>query len=244
MVTKEIVGICRLCASYGLLSFEHVPPRAAYNAYPRFYPDTREFINQRVAGGPAPTIVHEPRGAGAHTLCGDCNNRCSRYARHFIEWAVAWQEALDSNAAAESVGTTQRCRRSRIMKQIVAMFLSANPPEMGRIHHDLRRFVWNAEHRGLPAGIHVYAALTRDPDARQAGVTGKMDMSGKGASSIFSEIAFAPLILVMTFNDAEPPDPRLLDITFFASAGYKEQPATELRLAVLRLRDIYPGAYH
>src|ERR1700683_4630071 len=140
MATK-VIGICRLCGETKPLSFEHVPPRAAYNSFPRFYPEARALINHRVAGGPVPDFVQEPRGAGAYTLCGDCNSRCSRYATHFVEWAVGWQIALESEPAALSIRATQICRRSRVMKQIAAMFLSASPPRMGEIHADLRRFV-------------------------------------------------------------------------------------------------------
>jgi hypothetical protein len=240
---KVIIDVCRLCSKKKRLSFEHVPPEAAYNNFPRFQPATRELIDHRVAGGPIPDIVEEPRGAGAYTLCGDCNSRCSRYARHFVEWAVGWQNALDSDPAALSIRATQVCRRSRIMKQIAAMFLSANPPSMGEIHSDLRRFVWNAQFDGIPKEMRVLAALTRDKDARQAGVTGMVD-SGSGANSVFSEIAFAPLILVLNFGDAKPSDARLRDITFFARAGYHENLTTELELNVLKLRDIYPGSYY
>jgi hypothetical protein len=67
--------------------------------------------------------------------------------------------------------------------------------------------------------MRVLAALTRDKDARQAGVTGMVD-PGSGSNSVFSEIAFAPLILVLNFGDAKPPDARLRDITFFARAGF------------------------
>jgi hypothetical protein len=203
-----------------------------------------QYMAHRYRGAPAPNWTTEPEGAGARTLCVDCNTRkCARYALHFVAWAVGWQEALDREPAAQSIRLSQLIRRSRIMKQIVAMFLSANPPETGRINSGLRRFVWNAPQTGLPADIRVHAALTRDKTARQAGVTGQLNTE-TGDSSTYSEIAFAPLVLVMTFGSARPPDPRLFDITFFASAGYYEQLTTELELNVLRLRDIYPGAYH
>jgi hypothetical protein len=48
--------------------------------------------------------------------------------------------------------------RPRVIKQVVAMFLSANSPEMGRIS-DGRRLRWNAEHCGLPEGIRGEARV-------------------------------------------------------------------------------------
>ena len=70
-----------------------------------------------------------------------------------------------------------------------------------------------------------------------------MAVGAESGSSVFSEIAFSPLILVMTFGNEPPPDNRLVDLTHFAVSAYHEQPMTEVTLPVLRLRDIYPGSY-
>jgi len=91
------------------------------------------------------------------------------------------------------------------------MFLSANPPKTGEVNSELRRYVWNAEAVGLPARIRVHAALTRDQSAGQAGVTGYVNLEDPSANSTFSEIAFAPRVLVMSFG-APLPDHRLVDI--------------------------------
>jgi HAMP domain-containing protein len=220
-----------------------VPPQGAYNSFPRFHPETRQLIAHLYQGGPAPQLVKESRGAGAYTLCGPCNQRCSRYAREFIEWSVFWQTALDSAPAAKVVTASSLARRSRLMKQIVAMVLSASPPKTGRNNDGwLRCYAWNAELTGLPLGIHAFVALTRDQDARQAAGGANVNME-TGAASVYTEIAFAPFILVMTFLGSAPPDDRLVDISHFASAGYKERQHTQLTLPVLRLHGHYPGTY-
>lgn len=243
MARKRVEGTCVLCGKHKLLSFEHVPPAAAYNRFPRFLPDMHQFIAHRYRNGPPPAWTDEPEGAGAYTLCTSCNtHRCARYALHFVPWAVDWQDALDTEPTKQWIRLSQRIYRSRIMKQLVAMFLSANSPKMGAINPGLRRFVWNAQVTGLPEGIRVHAALTRDKTARQAGVTGQLNTE-TGKASTYSEIAFAPLILVMTFAGDAPPDARLVDITFMANGGYCDLDTTELPLPVLTLRDFYPGAY-
>lgn len=239
---KSVVDTCRLCGRHKQLSFEHVPPEAAFNSLPRFYPNTTQLIAHELEGGPPPEITHEPRGAGAYTLCGDCNNRCSRYAIHFIEWAAALKSSLDAEPTATAVATSFLMRRSRVMKQIVAMFLSANPPKMGEVNSELRRYVWSAEAVGLPARIRVHAALTRDQSARQAGVTGYVNLEDPSANSTFSEIAFAPLVLVMTFGTL-PPDRRLVDISFLAQSSYNDRQTTTLELPVVTLPSYMPGTF-
>jgi len=242
--SDQVIGVCHLCGETKVLSFEHVPPRRAYNNFPRFRFVTREFIANKYQGGPPPTIIQDPRGAGAYTLCEGCNQRCSRYAQHFIEWAVSWQTALDSGSeTTREITTSQITRRSRVMKQIVSMALSASPPKTGERIPGLRRFAWNTETKGLPDGVRMYAALTRDKDARQAGGAGKLNMLDPTATSVFSEISFAPLILVMTLGSTPPPDTRLIDVTYFAVAGYYDRDITRLTFPVLALRGFYPGSY-
>jgi hypothetical protein len=93
MGSKQVIDECRLCGMIKSLTFEHVPPKAAFNHYPRFYPNTREMIDARYRGAPPPSIVEEPRGAGAYTLCGECNTkRGARYAREFMDWAVSGRQ--------------------------------------------------------------------------------------------------------------------------------------------------------
>src|ERR1700728_4068325 len=113
MKAERILGICHLCGQHKLLSFEHVPPQAAYDHFPCFLPDGRQFIEHRYQGGPEPTLIDEPRGAGAYTLCVECNtHRCARYATHFVDWAVRWQTSLDSDPAATSIQLSQHAYRS------------------------------------------------------------------------------------------------------------------------------------
>jgi hypothetical protein len=128
------------------------------------------------------------------------------------------------------------------MKQIGAMFLSANTPT-GELPLGLRRYVWNAETSGLPEGFHVYAALTRDKTGRQSAITGKVSTDGSEPNSLYSEIAFAPMVLQLTVEDSLPTDPRPIDISFMAIASYEERLTTQLQLSVVKLLDFYPGSY-
>lgn len=240
---ETVNGVCRVCGNYGPLTFEHVPPEAAFNHHPRWRPDTQELVAFETEGRPmSGEGIGEPRGAGAYTLCADCNNRrCNRYAIHFVDWAFAWDGALRFQTESNRISLTKRTRRSRVMKQIVAMFLSANPPGFGERHPELRRYVMNAPASGLPPYVGIHAGLTRSQDARQAGITGYTDLA-TGSARFYSEIAFAPFVLQLTLN-SPPTDERMVDISFFAKSGYNDNQDTTLTLPVLNLRGFIPGMY-
>ena len=92
--------------------------------------------------------------------------------------------------------------------------------------------------------MRVFGAATRTLDARQAGITGFVDLSGKQQSAFYSEIAFAPLILVLTVENTTPPDRRLVDITYFAASSYNAREATTVELPVLNFDRFLPGMYN
>jgi len=239
---RPVIDICRLCGITKPLTFEHVTPRGAFNAFPRYYPPAQELLANQVEGTPmSGNVTLNPTGAGAYTFCEKCNNKCGRYAMHFIEWAIAWRNAMDAQRPSNYVGLTQATRRARIMKQIMSMFLSANPPGFGAINPEVRRYVKNATSIGLPPALRVFAGLTPTLDARQAAVTGYLSLHRP--SSTFSEIAFAPFIITMTIGSA-PPDDRLRDITFLAQSGWDDRPDTTLELPVMEFTGPIPGVFN
>jgi hypothetical protein len=155
---------------------------------------------------------------------------------------VFWQTVLDSEPKADEISASSLCRRSRIIKQLALMGLCSSPPKTGSINDGIRRFIYRAPASGLPTSVRIFVALTRDKDARQGGGVGKLNTE-TGIASVFSEVAFAPFISVMTLGGTPPPDHRLVDITYFARSGYSEQSTTRLTLPVLKMRDFYPGSY-
>ena len=74
---QPVMGTCRLCSSWGQLSFEHVPPQSAFNDEPvlaivdgdMFSIGPDEEVSGRI----------QQRGAGGHTLCIKCNPKLGRW---------------------------------------------------------------------------------------------------------------------------------------------------------------------
>ncbi len=62
------MGTCHLCGSYGELSFEHLPPKKAFNNcsvkhYNYFMGITQGNYNNQIS----------QKGLGGYTLCKSCN---------------------------------------------------------------------------------------------------------------------------------------------------------------------------
>jgi hypothetical protein len=87
-------GICHLCLTEGPLSFEHVPPKAAFN-------DRRVEIGgiehwlRRDSEGPRLRHTIQQGGSGFRRLCVECNNRTgSWYASELTGWVRGAVAAL------------------------------------------------------------------------------------------------------------------------------------------------------
>src|SRR5690606_23954765 len=86
-------GVCHICGEEGPLSFEHVPPKAAFNDQPVIGERLIRILNQ----GPG-VKFHGPisqKGHGRFTLCDRCNNVTgSWYGTSFASWCYQGMEIL------------------------------------------------------------------------------------------------------------------------------------------------------
>ena len=133
----------------------------------------------------------------------------------------------------------------RVLKQILAMFFSANGPNFRATFPDLVRFVLNRDEHDLNPRIRVFAFYTRSNRSRQSGVTSRARLSDDGLSAdmrIFSEITFPPFGYVLAV-DSPPPDGGLFDISFFAKFRYWEWGHVQLRLPAKPIYTWIPGDY-
>jgi hypothetical protein len=121
------------------------------------------------------------------------------------------------------------------------MFFAVNGSEFRQANPELEKFVLNPNLCGLPQRVSVYAFLNGGRRGRNAGITGVVN-TATGQRSIFSETVFCPLGFVLCL-DSPPPDPRLVDITWFSQFGYQCWRDLSLRLPLLSVTTAFPGDY-
>jgi hypothetical protein len=95
----------------------------------------------------------------------------------------------------------------------------------------------------FPGDVRVWAYLHGPENStatRQAGVTGRMTIGG--TQNVFSEIAFHPFGLFMSF-DAFPVDERLCNLTYFNQYGINAWEVEYLKLPVLPVVTFFPGDF-
>jgi hypothetical protein len=235
-------GKCHLCGTHTQLSFEHVPPRAAFNDRPVVTKVTDDLLAaQNLQEMHGARGRRQPRGAGAYTLCIPCNTTTgSWYGRRYVDWAYQALEISSRAQVAPSLYHTFQIFPLRVIKQVACMFFSANPPGFNDAQPDAARFVLNRDRKYLDPKFCIYVYYNRSPVSRQAAVTGQLTM-GKG-TKVYSEISFPPLGYVLSLSGG-PPHEDLCDISFFSQYSYNTWADVSLRVPVLPVASMFPGDY-
>ena len=236
---KATIGTCHVCLRVRALSFEHVPPRAAFNVGKIEVRGLRHWLERNGDGVRLRRAIQQG-GFGLSRLCEDCNNRTgSWYAAELTGWvhgAVAAIHALPSLAEMDAQPEDhsvmlhiERVRPLALVKQIITMLLVVNDVEFAGLHPDLRAFVLDRDRTGL-SDVQIYIALYLGPIVRFLGLSGKADL-GTGDTFVVSEVAYPPFAYVASFDEPAP----LLkvgNITGFAEIPYTTRATADVELVV------------
>ena len=238
--TRRVEGRCHLCGNQGPLSFEHVPPRAAFNRYPVVMAGIHDALAS-MDGEPLRGEIQQ-RGMGGHTLCEKCNNQTGAwYGGHYASWCQQCIDLLQQKAGEHPTSHTFHLRPLAVLKQIVVMFASACGDGFHGNHAELAEFALDRDSTALPSKYRFFAYLFIQGAFRFHGPMGILDLR-RGAEVFAGEITFLPVGLVMTIN-SPPPDSRLYEITGFSSTPYDEVRDVDMNLAVLPVLTPWVGDY-
>ncbi|QNA44516.1 hypothetical protein [Lacibacter sediminis] len=223
-------GYCSLCGSFCELTFEHVPPRSAFNKKTRYkiVPFEKVLKSENILEANFSAKI-EQGGLGYYSLCNKCNNflglnyvkSYSAYSNSFIEFAKKTQFNFFSL-------TMHDFEAAKVLKQIVSMFLSLNSWDFAKENPDLREYVLNPESKNLPQKIRVFSYLNSEGQIRTStfSVIGNLKSS---ATILASEITFPPLGHVMTI-DFKGHLPNHFELTEFKNVSHNELITTDFNL--------------
>jgi len=236
-------GPCRICGVEALLSFEHVPPKKAFNDRSVW----RHSFDEAVRVGldpPRKGKQQQQGGAGAYTLCEKCNNDTgSWYADDFSNWCQSSMSVLEKGRGSKLLPVRVHGGFPlRIVKQILTMFCSVNPAGWVDAHPALRRYLLNPAEGVWPEGVRVFVYYTPSLRMRFNGVSARIDVRTGGCSAL-TEMSFPPFGYVLTFDGGEPPDSRLAEISYYRSYGYEQKSWGSVLGHVLPVELAFSGDY-
>lgn len=236
---KNIEGNCALCGEFKKLSFEHVPPAAAFNNKPIFVQNHEHLTDQSsyVYG----KKMNSNKGLGGYTLCQTCNNTTGDwYARDFADFARQGMQIIRQTQGQNFITGIYKIKPLNVIKQILVMFMSADKSGYLQSQRDLVEFLLNKESIGVPEryGIHLYSNLSAKK--RMIGYT--TVRNSKLGFQKWSEINFQPFGYLLT-DDSKPAHAHMLNITNFGNTNYGQELSVGISTAYLNVESEWIGTY-
>lgn len=238
-------GPCSICGQTKKLSFEHIPPKKAFNNLPVMTSHWQDLLNARSQGEFSKVRRSTQRKEfGNYTICEKCNNDTGAwYGPSYIEWAnqgalnLAYVESGEAPLAFE-------IRPLFVFKMLVTMFASACGPNMLEKNRSLRRFVLDRECRNFPTDISIYGSFTSYDSTllRQSGVSGLLNLE-HDQHSVFSEITTYPFSYLLNFKGSRVPDERLVCLDSFLNFAPDERKSLRIPFAALPVNSMFPADF-
>lgn len=208
-------GICRLCGDNTDLSFEHVPPKVAFNKNTKYVSVAfDDYIkNENPLKNPIKGKTKQG-GVGYNSLCIDCNSFLGRnYVPAYEKWVKGGYSVLGNSEFGVVRYSINDIEPLKILKQIVSMFLAINKEWYLESYPELSKFVLNPNEKNLPEKYRIFSYLNKDGNIRYMHHT-VVGNFGRGKPINCSEISFPPYGYVLTI-DSDDNINQLNDITGF-----------------------------
>ena len=141
MARQEHTGICHICGEYKKLTYEHIPPEAAFNSQRRKMSTVKELMENK-KDNRAPWDIEGlkykqfQQGTGFFTLCGECNSFTgAKYGVTYSDFIKAiGAEILKIPKEKRKQGLSFHVEQINLLaffKQVISMFCSLNTEQFG-----------------------------------------------------------------------------------------------------------------
>lgn len=252
---KKHFGVCALCGQESELTFEHIPPRKAFNWFPA-KPITGEAIFSTVATDRLPwdfsklPYNNSQNGIGEFCLCQQCNNNTgTRYGEEYVKFATVLHKLIVNEQPI--VGCTIQAeatfRPLPVLKQIISMFCSINYKCINDLRFQLlRQFVLNKSDMSLNRDrFKVGMYLLSSGIQRRCPISSAIYKNNNGYPRIQvrSELAAYPVGFLLYFD----PEPRFKmpcpDITGFCNCEYEKECKIQIDMPVYECNIMFPADF-
>jgi len=240
---------CALCGKEGPLTFEHVPPRAAFNSKPIRLVSAEDMYtdpNRLPWDTSGVHYTNQQRGMGYKSLCEACNNNTgSWYAVEFAKMATTIHTALETKMDdSYNAITVEKLHPLRFIKQIAVMFCDINKPE-NKEFDELRNFALDKNAVGLNKKKYKLCMyMTRSPHRKYAGYSVAITKGETGIETIvLSEITAYPFGFVLYFDPKDNVNYEGVDIMAMADCKYDDECNVTIPLCIKDVNTMLPLDY-
>ena len=250
-MAKKPRGKCALCGRECTLSFEHIPPRSAFNSTPARPVCGMDILTDREKERmPWDTeglrFENQQKGMGKYSLCESCNNNTGTwYGDAYVTFSHIAHMALKNRTAEDLNGIGfHEIYPLRFIKQILSMFCSINDPELPNLE-PIRKFVSDKYAVGLDKTKYKLCMyFTESNLIKHAGLSFVMKtIENKIELMAMSEITAYPFGFILYFDPTENWEYHGTDITICADYDYDFKATIEMPWRIEEMNDFFPESF-
>lgn len=226
MKRNKHLGECAICGKTRTLTFEHIPPKSAFNNQPvKQYNVFNSFgTSNKPWDFDGLKYINAQKGKGFYSLCRECNNNTGAwYGKDYCEFVQKiGNETLNLNYEINDniVFKINEIYPLRIIKQIISMFLSLNK---GCDFQDLKDFIMDKNSNNFNKDKYkICIYFYKGTVVKQLPICAVGNLK-KGSFKLISEIADFPIGIIL-YIDLEPNQKTDgIDITDFCFCDYNQK---------------------
>jgi hypothetical protein len=234
-------GYCRLCGTFTKLTYEHNPPKSAFNDSQQIFQTMQDLMSNR-------RNSKFRQGIGKYSLCEKCNNLTGAwYGTSFVSWTRQGFEWISKLEAGTKISLPFHIQPLNVVKQVLVMALAMTSEHTLDYHYELRRFLLNKDTKYLPPKylVHVYFNRNGEPRFASDMVISKVD--NNSMSYVEAEVALPPFGYCVTKSIKNTlsiaQNEGLSDITWFSQFDYNIWTTVYLEIPLRETNEPFPLDY-
>lgn len=248
MSKKKEIGTCRLCQKTKKLTFEHVPPKCAFND------DKVKMVNLKtmLENGTYSSVSDLDKqygkilqqGRGGYFLCADCNSKTGQwYASEYNQFikgvAYVLSEIKDSPVECVHINF-KKTNPLALFKEALTMFCDIN--EGLSADDNIKKYLLDKESTEFNTEKYrIYIHIHRGKMFRQNGFSIMVRTDGTVIN--LSEITAFPIGLTLYKELPVGYKPKGVDITGFVKCDYNKEYDLNIDIPILESNSIFSGDY-
>lgn len=250
-MTKQIIGVCKLCGKKSMLTFEHVPPESAFNSTP-----VKEYLADEYLKTVTGQNGRKPwdfdglygkinqKGEGGYYLCRQCNNDTgSWYVTEYVKVAHIFHRII----ACEKLQPGCNCSFTipqmyplRFFKAAITLFCDIANECFG--DSSLRSFLLHRESTAFNTDKYYVTLCMISPNMRR--VNGLSAIGYDRFVILVSEILCYPIGVALYIDKPKDYTPPGLCINGFINCKYDDEfPVDFVGLPYYEINSILPNDY-
>ena len=248
-VSGQVLGNCKLCGEYRKLTFEHVPPKKAFNNS-RVHVLEGEDAIKTMSDGRMPWELlgikykHQQKGKGGYYLCEECNNKTgSWYANDYIQFvqsiwnAIRCEDITNVNVVEFK---SKELYPSRIFKEMMVMFCDIN----GFGDDSLKQYLLSPTSTSIDIKKYrIFVYLVREGSLEKSNGLQVICNIETGRYIQVSEITSFPVGIALYLELPEDYQPKGCEFSACAKIDYYKKCSMKFSLPILEANTMFNSDY-